>query len=309
MANDIKHINQFYMWCQKILPLVYGDELSYYETLCKVRDKLNETIEVVNSIYNKIIGDVTQIVTDSENRLNGQMQELQNNVNSQLEQNRQEMLSTIKQIEDALNAQEQRVQEQLDQQNLLISQKIIDITNEVRTQINLLKSWVEQNNVLIYAYIDDEIKKVIDMIPSITSTQVNNPITGKLEPIQNTIDFMSAVFRIFANPVYEWDNYNYTTVSMFDNSGITVWDWDMFGWDWLGSGRDRVWAEPVQTMRNPFTGEWDYIKDVINSLFQFHRQDAYTTSQFDSSDVTVAIFDGSDITMYEYDTEGKNILS
>lgn len=35
-------------WTHKILPLVYDESLSYYEVLCKVAQKLNETIEKVN---------------------------------------------------------------------------------------------------------------------------------------------------------------------------------------------------------------------------------------------------------------------
>ena len=35
----------FGFWCQKVLPLVYDESLSYYEVLCKVRDKLNELIK------------------------------------------------------------------------------------------------------------------------------------------------------------------------------------------------------------------------------------------------------------------------
>lgn len=34
-------------WSQKVLPLVYDDSLSYYEVLCKFRDKLNELIGYV----------------------------------------------------------------------------------------------------------------------------------------------------------------------------------------------------------------------------------------------------------------------
>lgn len=30
--------------CQKVLPLVYDDSLSYYEVLCKVTEKLNDVI-------------------------------------------------------------------------------------------------------------------------------------------------------------------------------------------------------------------------------------------------------------------------
>lgn len=38
----------FHFWCQKVLPLVYEDSLSYLEVLCKVVDKLNEVIETTN---------------------------------------------------------------------------------------------------------------------------------------------------------------------------------------------------------------------------------------------------------------------
>lgn len=35
-------------WCQKVLPLVYDDSLSFYEVLCKLKSKLNEVIENLN---------------------------------------------------------------------------------------------------------------------------------------------------------------------------------------------------------------------------------------------------------------------
>ena len=43
------NIQPFRFWCQKILPLVYDDSMSYYELLCKVVDYLNNVIENVNS--------------------------------------------------------------------------------------------------------------------------------------------------------------------------------------------------------------------------------------------------------------------
>ena len=36
--------------CQKVLPLVYDESLSYYEVLCKVQQKLNELIKINNAI-------------------------------------------------------------------------------------------------------------------------------------------------------------------------------------------------------------------------------------------------------------------
>lgn len=43
-----RSIMPFRFWCQRVLPAVYDDSLSYYELLCKVVDKLNETIESAN---------------------------------------------------------------------------------------------------------------------------------------------------------------------------------------------------------------------------------------------------------------------
>ena len=46
--NEYKSLGKFRFWCQKVLPLVYDDSVSYYELLCKVLQYLNETIENVN---------------------------------------------------------------------------------------------------------------------------------------------------------------------------------------------------------------------------------------------------------------------
>ena len=41
-------VESFKFWCQKVLPLVYDDSLSYYEVLCKLVTYLNNTIGAVN---------------------------------------------------------------------------------------------------------------------------------------------------------------------------------------------------------------------------------------------------------------------
>lgn len=52
----------FRFWCQKVLPLVYDDSLSYYEVLCKVIDYLNNMINNVNEISD----DVVQLQTEMQ---------------------------------------------------------------------------------------------------------------------------------------------------------------------------------------------------------------------------------------------------
>lgn len=43
-------IEPFKFWCQKVLPNVYDDSLSYYEYLCKLNEYLNQVIEQMNTL-------------------------------------------------------------------------------------------------------------------------------------------------------------------------------------------------------------------------------------------------------------------
>lgn len=57
--NKINKINVF---CQKVLPLVYDDSLSYYEVLCKVIQKLNELIKINNNIRDEVHSDYLAVL-------------------------------------------------------------------------------------------------------------------------------------------------------------------------------------------------------------------------------------------------------
>ena len=62
--GNYKTLQPFRYWCQKVLPLVYDDSLSYYEVLCKVVDYINKLIDDENkyvyAICNKYISDCTE---------------------------------------------------------------------------------------------------------------------------------------------------------------------------------------------------------------------------------------------------------
>ncbi len=54
-------VRPFHFWCQKVLPLVFDDSLSYYEVLAKMRDCLNNAIVEINSIGGEFEGVKNQL--------------------------------------------------------------------------------------------------------------------------------------------------------------------------------------------------------------------------------------------------------
>lgn len=59
-------LKSFRFWCQKVLPLVYDESLSYYETLCKVVTYINDLIaqdKVFSDDIQELQGDL-KIVQD-----------------------------------------------------------------------------------------------------------------------------------------------------------------------------------------------------------------------------------------------------
>lgn len=47
-------LHNFWFWCQKVLPLVYDDSLSYYEVLGKAADMINKLITGQNSLIEQV---------------------------------------------------------------------------------------------------------------------------------------------------------------------------------------------------------------------------------------------------------------
>ena len=72
-------LKPFKFWCQKVLPLVYDDSLSYYELLCKVVDYLNKTMTDVTVLHDEFV-QLQEWVNDYFDNL-----DVQNEINNKLD--------------------------------------------------------------------------------------------------------------------------------------------------------------------------------------------------------------------------------
>lgn len=90
MAINITDIR---FWCQKILPAVYDDSLSYYELLAKLVAKLNEVIEVANfstEAWEAVYEEIARVESESKTRdevLQSNIDKVNDNLQKQITSN------------------------------------------------------------------------------------------------------------------------------------------------------------------------------------------------------------------------------
>lgn len=119
MANiEFKTLEQFMpYWCQKILPAVYDDSLSYYQLLGRILQKYNEVIEIVNKH--------SETLVDHENRITA--------AEAQIELNRQAI--------EALKAELAKLDEQVKQNTANIA-ALTERVNGHDEDIEQINTWI-----------------------------------------------------------------------------------------------------------------------------------------------------------------------
>ena len=154
--GNYRTLQPFRYWCQKVLPLVYDDSLSYYELLCKVVDYLNKTMEDVETLH----GDVTNLHTAYE--------QLQNYVNTYF---------------SSLDVQEE------------INNKLNDMANsgELTKLISpllpaLISNWLSENIT--------PTTPVIDKTLSIENAAADSGMVGKLSLLSSGLNITEPTFDV-----------------------------------------------------------------------------------------------------------------
>ena len=177
MVQPIRHL-----YCQKILPLVYDDSLSYYEALCKFVAKVNEVVDALNNVSVNILDDAKaytdSAIANQQQAIDNKVVELQMIIDG-----------TVDRFDLLLNELQEQYTEftrltniQLDAFNSRITQldkKIDDSVTGVNTRTDLA---IEQNN----QYIFDKLS--LDALDSLT---VVNFFTGQRISVQDMFDYLA----------------------------------------------------------------------------------------------------------------------
>lgn len=151
----------FHFHAHPVLPLVYDDSLSYYEVLCKVVNKLNEAIKLVNELQENVetlsglihgFDDRITANSDAIKVLQSDLASLSTNVTNY----RNELLGMLDDVNERIDA----IETQQDINTVDITE-LKNITDDLQKQID---KWNDLNSDAVRAlraYVDQRIGEVI----------------------------------------------------------------------------------------------------------------------------------------------------
>jgi len=194
-----KFINRF---CPGILPLSYDQSLSYYEVLCKLREKVNELIEYFNSL-----GEFA-----TEEYVNAKIAE----VLAVLEADKAKIYAAI-----ALKLDRTEFETFLGELQLSLN-SITEQIGLLRVQVNANTQQIEYNFNWLKNYIDTQL---IDL-------EVINPFTGQVQPIQTVINYLADLQKQNALTAAEYDAAELTAAT-YDALQLTAIAYDIDGKNYI----------------------------------------------------------------------------
>lgn len=284
--GDVKPIR---FWCQKVLPLVYDDSLSYYECIDKFAYKLNELIDVLNNYQQEY----KNYVDEEVEKLKKYVDNADANINSKIN-------AEISKLESKHDKDISDIRFEIEMAKLELN----EIVEKYKYDLESLRKYVIDDQIRQDTLIDIKLKefynKVLELINSVNDL-IRDPTNGQWNTIQNTIDNIYNYLRYGAFDCVTYDGYNKTCdwwdtrefmAKPFDINGLTLW----------GQPMCECW------MVNPLTGLMDRVTNVINQIIT-RTAEALTAKEFDDATVITALYyDDKGLTAYQYDFQGKIYL-
>ena len=302
----LDNIKTFRFYCQKILPLVYDDSLSYIETLCKVSSKLNEVIDDYNELidyYNtlpQLLEQITAKLSELDNfvdTINREFAELDARLTAKVDEKLakvdEELAKSLELIEHEMAELEAKV-------NVEIERLRSELTQVINSQLAVFRTELELSENNTKAWTEARLNEFLAELPDVQNVLVYNMITGKLEPVQDVIASMYDVMREGLT-AYEYDRLK-LTASEYDNwivnsipCGLKAVEYDVHGRRYLNK-------EPKDYMNHPTSGKVVENKMVIDFNTSLLKQSgSYSASEYDSVGITANNYDVLQLTAYEYD--------
>lgn len=241
----------------------------------RLRNEFEQFKEDVDEKYEKF-------TTDIENQFEQLSNQITHDVDTKLEE-----------LETAVN-------KEINELNIKFNEFKYDLLMDINNRIAQIYDYINANNDFIKAYVATELQEFLDSLPEYSADLIflYNPCKGITDSLQNTINDLYDVCRIFGITAGEYDALG-LTAGEYDALNITAIEYDT---------KFKLKMNLVYSMRNPFTGLIDSYENIINTLANLHKDNAITAGEYDALGLTASDYDAYYITAKNYDFSAKAIL-
>lgn len=311
-----------------VLPTVYDECLSYYEQLRKL-------VKCVQALAEDLEDTDSDILEKANEYTDSQITK----VNSDFSTFKEFIESENKMFYDSIN-------QKLAENKKLVDSEITEMQNEIKSFIDLVNlEKTELNNSISDLYLKiseiqtnekqrfDEIeKRLLKIIENSLATKsgnyifVINPITGKVEKLNNVLEQFYNFFIVLGGiTARQYDDMKITAIK-FDNEKITASQFDVKAYFLFF---DRIKLSPVYRkitavknnlenkllvvenksyMLSPFSGLKTLVSDVVQKLSNLHKN-FLSANEYDDKNLTARNYDDLALSAYNYDWNAKNLIN
>ena len=264
-------------------------QTEYEEAMRRLQAVENEiqTFEAqITAAFARLQADLEADFAEQQAALERALQETQAQVDAAIVQMQNEVTQQLADFVEEFYVLKAEVQAEVN--------RLLGIINQA---IDNLNATLEANNQFIFNYVETRLDEFIDMIPDYEHIYVYNPYRGEVTLLQQAINDLYSVAAIWGLTAAQYDSLE-LTAEEYDNLGLSAIEYDTLGYKLL-------YKDPDLYMINPFTGEYDPIKTVINYLAGLHKAESFTATEYDALALDADTYDGYEVTAYNYDWFGK----
>lgn len=227
-------------YIQKVLPTSYDDSLTYLEELGQLQYKINECIDVINSVsedWDEMKQDFANLRTQVEelqSTVDGMEEELKEYIDTNMEELSDNLVQMIENYMDEINRAMSDLSSSVDSRitnfENTVNTELIDMRNAMQSLSSTLTHYIDNKVEILEIKHDADIAALNDRIDNIIFEYppILNPTNGLYEDINKVIEDVYSLARTEAIDCTEFDNL-VITCNSYDDREITANDFDVKG--------------------------------------------------------------------------------
>ncbi len=227
-------------YIQKVLPTSYDDSLTYLEELGQLQYKINECIDVINSVsedWDEMKQDFAALSTqvqELQSTVDGLEEELKEYVDAHMEETKDELIEMISTFETEINGKMQtltdNINAEIDTFESSVNSQLVDIRNTVQAMSSSLTHYIDNKVEILEIKHDADIAALNNRIDTLVLEypDILNPTNGLYEDINKVIEDVYSLARTEAITCTEFDNL-VITCNIYDDMEITANNFDVKG--------------------------------------------------------------------------------